>query len=132
MPYYWRRDTSDEHVACIAPTRSGKGVGQVIPTLLSWPGSVLVHDMKGENWAITSAWRAKFSHVIYFNPTDPQCSAHFNPLFEVRADINQVRDVQNIADQLVDPHGAGKDSHWDRTARQLFVGGHFACAAYRT
>ena len=51
------RDNGPEHVACIAPTRSGKGVGQVIPTLLTWPGSVLVHDMKGENWAITSAWR---------------------------------------------------------------------------
>jgi type IV secretion system protein VirD4 len=116
------RENSKEHVACIAPTRSGKGVGQVIPTLLSWTGSVLVHDMKGENWEITSAWRATFSNVIYFNPTDPDCSAHFNPLLEARSDENQIRDVQNIADQLVDPHGRGKDSHWDRTADQFFLG----------
>ena len=116
------RENSKEHVACIAPTRSGKGVGQVIPTLLSWPGSVLVHDMKGENWGLTSAWRSTFSNVIYFNPTDPDSSAHFNPLFEVRSDENQIRDVQNIADQLVDPHGRGKDSHWDRTADQFFLG----------
>jgi type IV secretion system protein VirD4 len=116
------RENSKEHVACIAPTRSGKGVGQVIPTLLSWTGSVLVHDMKGENWEITSAWRATFSNVIYFNPTDPKCSAHFNPLMEVRCDENQIRDVQNIADQLVDPHGRGKDSHWDRTADQFLLG----------
>jgi type IV secretion system protein VirD4 len=116
------RDNGPEHIACIAPTRSGKGIGQVIPTLLSWPGSVLVHDMKGENWAVTSAWRARFSNVIYFNPTDPLRSAHFNPLLEVRADENQIRDVQNIADQLVDPHGKGKDSHWDRTADQFFLG----------
>jgi type IV secretion system protein VirD4 len=94
----------------------------VIPTLLTWPGSVLVHDMKGENWAITSAWRARFSTVMYFNPTDPACSAHFNPLLEVRGDENQIRDVQNIADQLVDPHGKGKESHWDRTADQFFLG----------
>jgi len=116
------KDDGLEHVACIAPTRSGKGVGQVIPTLLTWPGSVLVHDMKGENWAITSAWRAQFSNVIYFNPTDPNCSAHFNPFLEVRADENQIRDVQNIADQVVDPYGKGKESHWDRTADQFFLG----------
>jgi type IV secretion system protein VirD4 len=78
--------------------------------------------MKGENWEITSAWRSTFSNVIYFSPTDPDRSAHFNPLFEVRADENQIRDVQNIADQLVDPHGKGKESHWDRTADQFFLG----------
>ena len=116
------RENSKEHVACIAPTRSGKGVGQVIPTLLSWPGSVLVHDMKGENWQITSAWRSTFSNVLYFSPTDPHASAHFNPLFEVRSDENQIRDVQNIADQLVDPNGKGKETHWDRTADQFFLG----------
>jgi type IV secretion system protein VirD4 len=116
------RDNGPEHVACIAPTRSGKGVGQVIPTLLTWPGSVLVHDLKGENWERTSAWRSRFSNVIYFNPTDPDCSAHFNPLFEVRADENQIRDVQNIADLVVDPYGKGKESHWDRTADQFFLG----------
>src|ERR1700676_2928721 len=115
-------DNGPSHVACIAPTRSGKGVGQVIPTLLTWPGSVLVHDLKGENWERTSAWRSRFSNVIYFNPTDPDCSAHFNPLFEVRADENQIRDVQNIADLVVDPHGKGKESHWDRTADQFFLG----------
>jgi len=116
------RDNGPEHVACIAPTRSGKGVGQVIPTLLTWSGSVLVHDMKGENWACTSAWRARFSNAIYFNPTDPTSSAHFNPFFEVRRDENQIRDVQNIADLVVDPHGKGKESHWDRTADQFFLG----------
>jgi type IV secretion system protein VirD4 len=116
------KDNGPEHVACIAPTRSGKGVGQVIPTLLTWPGSVLVHDIKGENWKCTSAWRATFSNVIYFNPTDPECSAHFNPFFEVRANESQIRDVQNIADLVVDPHGKGKESHWDRTADQFFLG----------
>ena len=39
-----------EHVMSFAPTRSGKGVGLVIPTLLSWTGSPVVHDIKGENW----------------------------------------------------------------------------------
>ena len=40
----------------------------------------------------------------------------------MRADENQIRDVQNIADQVVDPHGKGKESHWDRTADQFFLG----------
>jgi len=94
----------------------------VIPTLLTSPGSVLVHDMKSENWARTSAWRARFSNAICFNATDPEASAHFNPFFEVRRDENQIRDVQNIADLVVDSHRKGKESHWDCTADQFFLG----------
>ncbi len=68
---YLRHD-GPEHVMAFAPTRSGKGVGLVIPTLLSWTGSAVVHDIKGENWQLTAGWRAKFSHCLLFNPTDPQ------------------------------------------------------------
>ena len=49
-----------EHVLCFAPTRSGKGVGLVVPTLLAWPGSAIVHDIKGENWTLTAGWRTRF------------------------------------------------------------------------
>ena len=55
---YLRHD-GPEHVLCFAPTRSGKGVGLVVPTLLTWPGSAIVHDIKGENWALTAGWRAR-------------------------------------------------------------------------
>lgn len=113
-------DNGEEHVISVAPTGSGKGVGQVLPTLLTWRQSVLVHDIKGENWALTAGWRAKFSNVIYFNPADPQ-SARFNPLYEVRPGLEQIKDVQNIADMIVDPHGKGKESHWDKTADQFFL-----------
>ena len=65
------RHNGPEHVMCFAPTRSGKGVGLVVPTLLSWPHSAVIHDIKGENWQLTSGWRAKFSHCLLFNPTDP-------------------------------------------------------------
>ena len=41
-----------------APTRSGKGVGLVVPTLLTWPGSAVIHDIKGENWEVTAGWDA--------------------------------------------------------------------------
>ena len=53
---YLRHD-GPEHVLCFAPTRSGKGVGLVIPTLLTWPGSAIVHDIKGENWQLTAGFR---------------------------------------------------------------------------
>jgi type IV secretion system protein VirD4 len=105
-----------------APTRSGKGVGLVVPTLLSWTGSAIIHDIKGENWQLTAGWRATFSHCLLFNPTDPN-SARYNPLLEVRRGENEVRDVQNIADILVDPEGALEQrSHWDKTSHSLLVG----------
>src|SRR6185312_1065647 len=98
---YLRHDGPD-HIMAFAPTRSGKGVGLVVPTLLSWTGSAVIHDIKGENWALTAGWRSKFSHCLLFNPTDPR-SARYNPLLEVRRGPEEVRDVQNIADILVDP-----------------------------
>jgi len=98
---YLRHD-GPEHVMAFATTRSGKGVGLVIPTLLSWTGSTVVHDIKGENWQLTSGWRSRFSHCLLFNPTDAR-SARYNPLLEVGRGADEVRDVQNIADILVDP-----------------------------
>jgi type IV secretion system protein VirD4 len=98
---YLRHD-GPEHVMAFAPTRSGKGVGLVVPTLLSWTGSTVVHDIKGENWTLTAGRRSRFSHCLLFNPTDVR-SARYNPLLEVRRGANEVRDAQNIADILVDP-----------------------------
>lgn len=117
---YLRHD-GPEHMMMIAPTRSGKGVGVVIPTLLSWPGSVIVYDLKSENWSVTAGYRSRFSHAIYFNPND-HCSAHFNPLLEVRKGDLEVRDVQNIADMIVDPEGKGLGDHWAKTGHSLLVG----------
>lgn len=115
------RHNGPEHVKVVAPTRSGKGVGVVIPTLLTWPGSVLVYDLKSENWNVTAGYRATFSRTIYFNPNDPR-SAHFNPLLEVRRGDLEVRDVQNIADMIVDPDGKGMSDHWAKTGHSLLVG----------
>lgn len=118
---YLRHD-GPEHVMAFAPTRSGKGVGLVVPTLLSWTGSAVIHDIKGENWTLTAGWRARFSHCLMFNPTDPR-SARYNPLLEVRKGPDEVRDVQNIADILVDPEGAlERRSHWEKTSHSLLVG----------
>ncbi|WP_425411574.1 type IV secretory system conjugative DNA transfer family protein [Niveispirillum irakense] len=118
---YLRHD-GPEHVMAFAPTRSGKGVGLVMPTLLSWTGSAVIHDIKGENWQLTAGWRARFSHSLLFNPTDPR-SARYNPLLEVRKGPDEVRDVQNIADILVDPEGAlERRNHWEKTSHSLLVG----------
>lgn len=110
-----------EHILLNAPTRSGKGVGFIIPTLFSWNSSVVVLDIKKENWSITSGFRQKFSHVICFDPTSLD-GACWNPLLEVRKGINEVKDVQNIADILVDPNGSGKTrDHWAQTGHALLV-----------
>lgn len=118
---YFLRHNGPEHVIAIAPTRSGKGVGLVIPTLLSWQESVLIYDIKGENWKITAGYRQCFSHCIYFNPTSEK-SARFNPLLEVRQGVHEVQDVQNIADILVEPEGGGdKRDYWSKTGHVLLV-----------
>jgi len=119
--HYLRHD-GPEHVMAFAPTRSGKGVGLVIPTLLGWTGSAVIHDIKGENWTLTAGFRARFSHCLLFNPTDA-ASAKYNPLLEVRRGRDEVRDVQNIADILVDPEGAlERRNHWEKTSHSLLVG----------
>ena len=123
-PRYLRFD-GPEHVFVFAPTRTGKGVGLVVPNLLTWPHSVLVHDIKGENWALSAGWRREHlgSVCIRFDPTDAAgTSASYNPLFEIRRGSYEVRDAQNVADILVDPNGDRLRDHWDRTAHALLVG----------
>jgi type IV secretion system protein VirD4 len=119
--HYLRHDGA-EHVLCFAPTRSGKGVGLVVPTLLTWPGSVIVHDIKGENWGLTAGFRAQRGRVLLFDPTNPQ-SSPYNPLLEIRKGEWEVRDTQNVADILVDPEGSlERRNHWEKTSHALLVG----------
>lgn len=119
-----------EHQLLIGASRSGKGRGQVIPTLLAWPHSALVLDVKGEladgdpghGFPGTSGFRETLGPVLRFAPTRLD-SASFNPLFEVRKGANEVRDVQNIVEILVDPHGDGRNQDfWDRSAKAILVG----------
>jgi len=118
---YLRHDGA-EHILCFAPTRSGKGVGLVVPTLLTWPGSCIVHDIKGENWELTAGFRARHGRVLLFDPTNPDSSA-YNPLLEIRRGQWEVRDAQNVADVLVDPEGSlEKRNHWEKTSHSLLVG----------
>ena len=94
----------------------------MVPTLLTWPGSAIVHDIKGENWQLTAGFRARHGRVLLFDPTNAG-SAAYNPLLEVRRGEWEVRDVQNIADILVDPEGSlEKRNHWEKTSHALLVG----------
>lgn len=123
---YYLRHNGKEHIIALAPTRSGKGVGLVIPTLLSWEHSAVVLDIKGENWALTSGWRHQTGHkVLRWDPTDALegRSARYNPLEEIRiGTVYETGDVMNVATLLVDPDGKGVDGHWEQTARSLLIG----------
>lgn len=77
---------------------------------------------QGENWQLTAGFRAKHGRVLLFDPTNSK-SAAYNPLLEVRRGEWEVRDVQNIADILVDPEGSlEKRNHWEKTSHALLVG----------
>ncbi|EPH9275487.1 type IV secretory system conjugative DNA transfer family protein [Neisseria gonorrhoeae] len=122
---HYLRHSGPEHVLTYAPTRSGKGLGLVLPTLLSWPHSTFITDLKGELWALTAGWRKKYAHnkVIRFEPASAQGSAAWNPLDEIRVGTEyEIGDVQNLATMIVDPDGKGLNSHWDKTAFALLTG----------
>ncbi len=100
-------------------TRSGKGRGHVVPTLLSWAESVLVHDPKRELWRVTAGWRAGFTHALFFDPRDP-ASARWNPLAEIRPGPGELAQVQRLVAILSDPGGARDDEAiWDKAASEI-------------
>jgi tetratricopeptide (TPR) repeat protein len=97
------RHNGPEHVLVFAPTRSGKGVSLVIPTLLAWSESAIVYDIKGENWAKTAGFRAQAGHIcLKFAPEEAEVATRFNPLSEVRIfTLRDVSDAQNIATMII-------------------------------
>jgi type IV secretion system protein VirD4 len=119
------RHNGPEHVLAFAPTRSGKGVGLVIPTLLAWEESAVIYDIKGENWAKTAGFRAQQGHLCFkFSPVEEQASSRFNPLSEVRLFTpRDVSDAQNIANMIV---RTGEDSpqerYWQDAAASITTG----------
>lgn len=126
---YYLAHGGPEHILTYAPTRSGKGVGLVIPTLLTWTESCVVADLKGELWALTAGWRhlpweegGPNNKVIRFEPA-VMGSARWNPLDEIRfGESEEVGDAQNLATLIVDPDGKGLNDHWQKTAFTLITG----------
>jgi len=113
-----------QHVIISAPTRSGKGVGVVIPNLLNWSESVVVLDIKQENWDLTSGFRSKHGQGCFlFNPAATDYRTHrYNPLAYISKDPNfRIDDAQKIANMLF-PDTEGTDVIWTATPRSLFLG----------
>ena len=114
-----------EHVMLYAPTRTGKGVGVVIPNLLTWPQSLVVLDIKGENWTASAGYRAAHGQcVLLFDPLSPDGrTARFNPLGHIdRADVVATLDeLQKIAGMLF-PTADRTDPFWAEAARTGFIG----------
>ena len=110
-----------------APTRSGKGVGVVIPNLLNWPDSVVVLDIKGENYDITAGYRAEHGQAVYaFSPFDECARSHrWNPLTAVRTSpLHRVGDLLTIGQVFFPNDGSGTSSEafFNDQARNLFLG----------
>lgn len=107
-----------------APTRSGKGVGIVIPNLLSYQGSVVVLDIKQENFDLTSGFRARYGQSVYFfNPFAEDFRTHrWNPLGYVSSDPNfRISDLQSIAAMLYPTSSLHKDPFWANQAQNAFM-----------
>ena len=110
-----------------APTRSGKGVGVVIPNLLNWPDSAVVLDIKGENYDITAGYRAERGQAVYaFSPFDESARSHrWNPLTAVRTSpLHRVGDLLTIGQVFFPNDGSGTSSEafFNDQARNLFLG----------
>jgi type IV secretion system protein VirD4 len=100
-------------------TRSGKGRGHVVPTLLLWRYSTIVHDPKSELYALTGGWRSPWSHTWVLNPRS-MTSARFNPLAEIRLGSSEMADVQRLVSVLADPAGRrDDDTIWDIAAAAI-------------
>jgi type IV secretion system protein VirD4 len=112
-----------QFVILAAPTRSGKGVGIVVPNLLDYRESVVVLDIKQENFELTSGWRASPGQQVFlFNPFAEDRRTHrWNPLTYVSSDpAFRVSDLMSIAAMLY-PDGADEHKFWVSQARNAFM-----------
>jgi type IV secretion system protein VirD4 len=122
----WRgqylRFAGQQFVLLAAPARSGKGVGVVIPNLLSYPDSAVVLDIKQENYTLTAGFRRAHGHEVYlFNPFAEDGRTHrYNPLSSISDGVFRVGDILAIGYALY-PMG-GHDDFWKDHARNLFLG----------
>ena len=120
------RFEGEGHVLTVAPTRSGKGVSCVIPNLLDHPGSILVTDPKGENFAVTARWRRDIGQQVHaFDPFRVASGdATYNPLELIDPESPEaVDEARTLADMIVLPEGqAGEQLFWNEEARAVLTG----------
>lgn len=119
------RSDGYQHLLLLAPTGTGKGIAFTIPNLLSWQESVIVHDIKLENYELTSGWRSSQGQKIYlFNPLEPTGKTHcYNPFDFVSQDNNKMcDDIAKIAHLLLPDHHSCCNNHDHSQPRNLFIG----------
>lgn len=112
------------HTLIIGATRSGKGISTIIPTLLSYSGSVIVYDPAVENFTLTGEWRKRYGKVLYFHPQDPNSTLHFNPLDLINKDEFQILMSINSICQILVQNTDPKAKFFDDSARdfvKLFI-----------
>jgi type IV secretion system protein VirD4 len=108
-------------VVVFAPQGSGKGVGVVVPNLLTYPGPVICTDPKGENHAVTGRARRAFGPVYCLNVGDPERSHRFNPMDVISRDLlRAVDDCTRLAQLLMPMEAKDESNHWrDRSVAIL-------------
>jgi len=123
---HYLKHNGPEHIMAFAPTRSGKGVGLVLPTLLAWRHSAIILDIKGENYALTAGWRSKHANNIClkFDPTAPEGqTVKYNALEEIRVGTEyETADLQNVTMMIVDPEGKGLVDYWQKSSFSFLNG----------
>ena len=119
----------DRHIITVAGSRAGKGRAVLVPNLITYPGSVLVIDPKGDLARITAERRQALGQTVHvldpFGAAGPAMrtyAANFNPLAMLENSGDLLADAGLIADALVVPVPGGKDPHWDDSARNLIEG----------
>ena len=115
-------DNQPGHILLAAQTGSGKGVGNVLPTLWTWKSSTLINDIKGENWQYTAAYRKSIGHkVLKFEATNIN-SCHYNPMAEIRkGTVYEWQEARNIADIIISPDKQ-KDPFFGPTGMNFLTG----------
>ncbi|MEQ1696157.1 MAG: type IV secretory system conjugative DNA transfer family protein [Hyphomicrobiaceae bacterium] len=119
---YLRFNNPEGSALVFAPSGAGKGVGFVIPNLLSYPGSMVITDPKGENYCVTRRQRSTFGKVVSINLIDPDSSDRFNPLDEIRIGTNHEQDDAEVLADLMLTHDPRADSHWRDKAKSWLTG----------
>lgn len=123
---HYLKHNGPEHIMAFAPTRSGKGVGLVLPTLLAWRHSAIILDIKGENYALTAGWRSEHANNIClkFDPTAPEGqTVKYNALEEIRVGTEyETADLQNVTMMIVDPEGKGLVDYWQKSSFSFLNG----------
>ena len=124
----WVSYKGDRHLLTVAPTRAGKGTTQIVPNLLTYEGSALVIDPKGENAAITAEQRYQMGHEIHvvdpwmITPLDGLTTSSFNPLDWLDTDDPDLPENAMLLASALVVEGNSKDPFWDEEAKALLQG----------